>query len=86
MSRRFLQRKEPGCTATILFRYSDCETSGFEDEDDDEHEADEDEVSISEFRFISSGVHPSIRSAESSLSGVGMSAVGLSLQSGLSSL
>src|SRR5271169_1974971 len=29
MRRRFLQRKEPDCPAIILFRYSDCETSGF---------------------------------------------------------
>src|SRR5208337_2668886 len=29
MRRRFLQRKEPDCSAIILFRYSDCETSGF---------------------------------------------------------
>ena len=29
MRRRFLQRKEPICPAIILFRYSDCETSGF---------------------------------------------------------
>jgi len=27
--RRFLRRKEPDCPAIILFRYSDCETSGF---------------------------------------------------------
>ena len=29
MRRRSLQRKEPDCTAVILFRYSDHETSGF---------------------------------------------------------
>jgi hypothetical protein len=50
MRRRFLQRKEPDCPATILFCYSDCETIGiFEDENDDEHE---EECSISEFRFM----------------------------------
>ena len=26
---RFVKRKEPDCPAIILFRYSDCETSGF---------------------------------------------------------
>ena len=42
---RFVKRKEPDCPAIILFRYSDCETSGFP-RDDDEHE---EESPISEF-------------------------------------
>ena len=32
MSWRFLQRKEPDCPATILFRYSDCDHRDFRGE------------------------------------------------------
>jgi len=55
MRRRFLQRKEPDCSAIILFSYSDCENIRIsEDEDDDEHE---EKSPISEFRLkaISAG-------------------------------
>ena len=46
---RFVKRKEPDCPAIILFRYSDCEASGFpRTRTTTEHE---EEASISEFRF-----------------------------------